>query len=236
MAGFFELDGPRYGPASGTAPKQLVILLHGLGADGQDLIGLAPHWGQALPDAAFASPNAPFPCDMAPYGYQWFSVQDRTPETMLAGVRAAAPALDAFIDAELERTGLSEDRLALVGFSQGTMMALHVGLRRKAPPAAIVGYSGMVVAPERLPEFPNGAPPIYLQHGDQDQVIPVQALFLSASALGAAGLPVQWRMAPGVGHGIDAEGLVLGGLLLAGVFSGQLKPPCVPVRSRYPRG
>ena len=93
MAGFFDLDGPRFGPAAGGAAQQLVILLHGLGADGQDLIGIAPHWAQVLPNAAFVSPNAPFPCDMAPYGYQWFSVQDRSPEAMLSGVRMAASPL-----------------------------------------------------------------------------------------------------------------------------------------------
>jgi phospholipase/carboxylesterase len=140
MAGFFDLDGPRFGPAAGGTAQQLVILLHGLGADGQDLIGLAPHWAQVLPNAAFASPNAPFPCDMAPYGYQWFSVQDRSPEAMLSGVRMAASPLDAFIDAEMERTGVDESRTALVGFSKGTMMSLFVGPRRERPLAGIVGF------------------------------------------------------------------------------------------------
>jgi phospholipase/carboxylesterase len=230
-----KIDGPRLDPVSGPA-QQLVVFLHGYGADGNDLIALGKQWQALLPQAAFVSPNAPQPCDNAPGRYQWFALARIDPNETQRGTESAAPILEAFLDEELERLNLSPDKLALVGFSQGTMMALHVGLRRPTPPAAIIGYSGMVVAPERLPEFPNGAPPIYLQHGDQDQVIPVQALFLSARALGAAGLPVQWRMATGVGHGIDAEGLVLGGLLLAGVFSGQLKPPCVPVCSRYPRG
>jgi phospholipase/carboxylesterase len=230
-----KIDGPRLEPANGPA-QQLVVFLHGYGADGNDLIALGKQWQALLPQATFVSPNAPQPCDNAPGRYQWFALARIDPSETQRGTESAAPILEAFLEEELERLNLPPDKLALVGFSQGTMMALHVGLRRKAPPAAIIGYSGMVVAPERLPEFPNGAPPIYLQHGDQDQVIPVQALFLSASALGAAGLPVQWRMATGVGHGIDAEGLVLGGLLLAGVFSGQLKPPCVPVCSRYPRG
>jgi phospholipase/carboxylesterase len=196
---------------------------------------LGRQWQTLLPEAAFVSPNAPQPCDNAPGRYQWFALARIDPNETQRGTEAAAPALDAFLDAELERMNLSSENLALVGFSQGTMMALHVGLRRATRPAAIIGYSGMVVAPELLPNFANGAPPVYLQHGDQDQIIPVQALFLSASALGAAGLPVQWRMASGLEHGIDAEGLALGGLLLAGVFSGRLKPPCVPVCSRYPR-
>lgn len=112
------LDGPRAAPASGQPARQLVVLLHGVGADGADLIGLTPLLAQALPDAAFVAPNAPEPCDMAPFGYQWFSLQDRQPAKILAGVQAAAPLLDAFLDAELETLGLTDDRMALLGFSQ----------------------------------------------------------------------------------------------------------------------
>src|SRR5437868_8486420 len=144
------LTGPSRPPLSGGAPRRLVILLHGLGADGNDLIGLQQYWGRLVPEAEFLSPNAPFPCDMAPYGYQWFSVQDRTPAAVLAGVRAAAPLLDAFIDDELAKRGLSEAETALVGFSQGTMMSLFVGLRRERPLAGILGYSGRLIAADLL--------------------------------------------------------------------------------------
>src|SRR5690348_18484075 len=126
----FTLEGPSRPPHRGGKPKSVVVLLHGLGADGNDLISLAPYWAPLLPEAEFISPNAPFPCDMAPYGYQWFSVQDRSQPAVLAGVRAAAPSLDAFIDEELAKRGLDESAAALVGFSQGTMMSLFVGLRR----------------------------------------------------------------------------------------------------------
>src|SRR6266581_6424649 len=112
------LSGPSRPPLAGGQPRRLVILLHGLGADGNDLIGLAQYWARLLPDAEFLSPNAPFPCDMAPYGYQWFSSQDRSPEAVLAGVRAAAPVLDAFIDEALKERDLADSELALVGFSQ----------------------------------------------------------------------------------------------------------------------
>src|ERR1700751_203451 len=118
------LSGPSRQPVSGGRPTRLVLLLHGLGADGNDLIGLAPYWARLLPTAEFLSPNAPFPCDMAPYGYQWYSSQDRAPEAALAGVRAAAPILDAFIDEALATRGLDESDFALVGFSQGTVMSL----------------------------------------------------------------------------------------------------------------
>ena len=133
------LEGPGQPPRAGGKPKSLVVLLHGLGADGNDLISLAPYWAPLLPSTEFVSPNAPFPCDMAPYGFQWFSFQDRTPAAVLAGIRAAAPFLDTFLDEVLAARGLDESRLALVGFSQGTMMSLHVGLRRAKPVAGSLG-------------------------------------------------------------------------------------------------
>jgi phospholipase/carboxylesterase len=227
-----KIDGPRLTPRSGTA-RQLVVFLHGYGADGNDLIQLGRQWRDLLPDAAFVSPNAPEPCAMSPGRFQWFPLTRLDPHETIRGTESAGPILDAFLDAELARLNLSDENLVLVGFSQGTMMALHVGLRRNTPPAAIVGYSGMIAGPENLPKL-NGAPPVFLQHGDQDQVIPIQALFLTASALGAAGIPVQWRMALGVGHGIDPDGLALGGRMIAAAFSGKLRPPCVPVCSLVP--
>ena len=140
-----KLSGPRYAPASGGAPKMLVILLHGVGADGNDLIGLAPHWANYLPDAEFVSPDAPFNYEQAEQGRQWFSLGDFSPATMRAGVIEAAPILNKFIDEQLVRAGLEEKQLALVGFSQGTMMALYVALRRKKKISGIVGYSGRMV-------------------------------------------------------------------------------------------
>lgn len=144
MASF--LDGPRLAPQSGTT-EQLVVFLHGFGADGNDLIDIGHVWQPLLPDAAFVAPHAPDPCAMAPVGRQWFPLTLREPNEHWDGVTMAAPTLHAFLDAELTRLGLPEAALALVGFSQGTMMALHVGLRRTIPPAALIGYSGMLVAP-----------------------------------------------------------------------------------------
>ncbi|MGE4219803.1 MAG: alpha/beta hydrolase [Alphaproteobacteria bacterium] len=218
MAGFMDLDGPRWGPASGGAAQQLVVLLHGLGADGQDLIGLAPHWGSALPHAAFVAPNAPFPCDMAPYGYQWFSVQDRTPAVMLAGIQAAAPALGAFLDRELDAAGLDASRLALVGFSQGTMMSLYVAPRRAASVAGIVGYSGRLLAPELLAAETRARPPMLLVHGMADEVVPFESLAHAEEGLTAAGFQVETLARPGLGHGIDGEGLAAGAAFLGRVF------------------
>src|SRR5450631_454760 len=166
-----KLDGPSIEPRSGTA-KHLVVFLHGYGADGNDLIEIGRAWQGLLPDAAFASPHAPRPCGQAPVGREWFPLGFRIPGERWDGVQAAAPGLNAFLDAELARRKLPPSALALVGFSQGTMMALHVGLRRAVPPAAIVGYSGMLVTPEDIDPDQFAAeirsrPPVLLVHGDE---------------------------------------------------------------------
>ncbi|MCC7275164.1 MAG: alpha/beta fold hydrolase [Alphaproteobacteria bacterium] len=214
-----ELSGPTRDPAAGGPAREIVLLLHGLGADGDDLIGLAPYLAQALPHAAFAAPNAPFPCDMAPYGYQWFSLQDRSPAMMLAGVQAAAPLLDAYVDDLLARHGLGDDRLAFVGFSQGTMMSLHVAPRRGRAAAGVVGFSGALLAGERLAEEVRSRPPVLLVHGDADPVVPFQAMATAAAALDAVGVAVATERRPGVGHSIDEAGLRLATAFLQDAFA-----------------
>src|SRR5450755_2177102 len=196
-----ELDGPRIEPRSGKA-RQLVVFLHGYGADGNDLIDIGRAWAGVLPDAAFVSPHAPRPCGQAPVGREWFPLTFRDPNERWVGVNAAAPALNGFLDAELQRRQLPPSALALVGFSQGTMMSLHVGLRRAVKPAAIVGYSGMIARGTDMEPLPADTPPILLIHGDADQMIPPEAMFATAGMLGHAGACVQWHVAPGVGHGI----------------------------------
>ena len=213
------LDGPRLPPAAGGAAKQLVVFLHGYGADGNDLIGLAREWAKLLPHAAFVSPHAPEPCAASPMGRQWFDLSLGDMGMIAAGVKRAAPALDAFLEAELKRLGLGPRALGLVGFSQGTMIALAVGLKRNPAPAAIVGYSGALATVEALPKDPASAPAILLVHGDMDEVIPVDALFLAREQLAHAGLPVEWHVSQGIGHGIDGEGLRLGGAFLRQAFA-----------------
>lgn len=218
-----KLDGPRIEPRSGRA-KQLVVFLHGYGADGNDLIDIGRAWAAMLPDAAFVSPHAPRPCGQAPVGREWFPLTMRDSGERWTGVNAAAPILNRFLDSELQRHQLPPSALALVGFSQGTMMALHVGLRRAVPPAAIVGYSGMLVVSEDIGSDKFAAeikarPPVLLIHGDQDQLIPVQALMHAAQGLAALDIPVEWHISPGVGHGIDQEGLRQGGEFLARHFA-----------------
>jgi phospholipase/carboxylesterase len=218
-----ELNGPRIEPRSGAA-RALIVFLHGYGADGNDLIDLGRAWQSLLPHAAFVSPHAPEPCGQAPVGRQWFPLTFRDENERWLGCVKAAPVLERFLDAELKRCNLAASALGLVGFSQGTMMALHVGLRRASAPFAVVGYSGLLAAPtgqaiEKLANDIRSRPPVLLIHGDQDDLIPAQALFHSANALGALGVPVEWHLSHGIGHGIDQDGLRLGGEFLARRFA-----------------
>jgi phospholipase/carboxylesterase len=203
MSDLATLDGPRVPALSGQA-QSLVILVHGYGSNGEDLIGLVPHWREALPDTAFVSPNAPQGCPGAPGGYQWWGFgagSDRS-----AGVTSAAPILDAFIDAELGRHGLGDDRLALVGFSQGTMMSLYVGPQRERQIAGIVGLSGALID---TGEAPKTHPPILLVHGDEDPMVPIEAFYRAREALERQGFDVTSHVSPGLGHGVDLAGVTL---------------------------
>ncbi|MGE4561961.1 MAG: phospholipase, partial [Rhodospirillales bacterium] len=191
MSDLPSLRGPILEPASGGTPKQLVILCHGVGSDGQDLIDLARYYQKVLPDAKFISPDAPFAYDMAPSGYQWFSLQDMSPGAHLTGTQQAAPILDDFIDAQLAENGLTESELALVGFSQGTMMCLYVGLRRELQIVGIIGYSGTLVGEELLAAEIKSKPPVLLVHGDADEVVSPQALPVTVAGLENAGVAVQ---------------------------------------------
>jgi phospholipase/carboxylesterase len=163
-------------------------------------------------------------------GRQWFALSNRPPDDpsggdeRWTGAVKARSAIDAFLDAELKRLSLDDSKLALVGFSQGAMMALHVGLRRPGAPAAILGYSGLLIGPERLSEATardtRGAPPpVLLVHGEQDPLIPFDAMFMAAEALAGASIPTQWHLSLGIAHGIDAEGLRQGGLFLGRAFA-----------------
>lgn len=214
-----ELDGPRWGPASKGTPKQLVVLCHGLGADGYDLIDLAPTWANALPDAAFVAPDAPDRCDLGPTGRQWWSVADRSPPVVEVGVRRAATFLSPFVDAELARLGLPPDAYALMGFSQGAMTALFTGLRRTTAPRAILAFSGALIGPDSLADELTHRPPVLLVHGEADEVVPVERSRDAERVLRAAGVPVEATYVPRLGHGIDDTGLAMGALTLQRGFA-----------------
>ena len=209
-----NLQAVRWGP---EPARRLVVLCHGVGANGRDLIDLAPHWAAGLPQTAFAAPDAPQPCDGAPAVRQWWSIGNRDPARMAAGAAAARPLLDAFIDAELARLSLPADAYALMGFSQGAMMVLYAGLRRAVAPRAILAYSGALLAPEQLAGRANSAP-VLLVHGESDDVVPVSRSRSAEAALRAAGIPVQARYTPGLGHSIDPAGLAAGAAALASAF------------------
>ncbi len=196
-------------PRSGTTAKHLVILLHGYGANAQDLIGLAPPVAERLPDAAFVSPDAPFPCEMG-FGRQWFSLADRSPAALRAGAETALPILQAYIDRQRQHWGIADKDIALMGFSQGTMMALAAAPRRAETLAGVVGYCGALIAAETLPAEVKSHPPILLVHGQRDEVVPFSAMAHAESALRGAGMKVEIMARPGLGHGIDPEGLGAG--------------------------
>lgn len=213
------IDGPRIQPAGRSPAKSVVVFLHGYGADGNDLIDIGRMWAPLMPETAFVSPHAPDPCAEAPVGRQWFPLAGVDPVKLREGVVHAAPGLDAFLDAELVRHRLTDDRLALVGFSQGTMMALHVAPRRAKAIAGVVGYSGLLPGPEFLKAEVKQRPPVLLVHGDADPLIPSLALFAAARVLGDAGFQAEWHMRPGLEHGIDQEGLDLGAAFLRRVLA-----------------
>jgi phospholipase/carboxylesterase len=208
-----ELDGPRREPR-GRAPTALVVLLHGYGANGDDLIPLGDEWRRHLPGAVFTAPNAPQPVPGMGGALQWFPLTMHDPGEYWRGVVAARPLLDRFLDAQLARYKLTANRLVLVGFSQGTMMALHVGLRRATGPAAIVGFSGLLAGPEHLTEI-TARPPVLLIHGEADDLIPADALHIAREPLAHAGLRVEWHVRPGLGHGIDPGGIAMAGSFMA---------------------
>lgn len=205
----------RLEPKGGAAAKSLVILLHGYGANGQDLIGLGQQWQPLFPETAFISPDAPEPCAMNPFGgFQWFDLTLRDPSEYWRGVQKVGPALDVFLTEQMKHYGLNETKTALVGFSQGTMMALHVGLRRAKAFAGIVGYSGKLAGPEQLKNDIKSKPPVLLVHGNADDVLPVSNIEEARAALEANGVKTETHVSPGLGHGIDMKGLELGAMHL----------------------
>jgi len=212
------LEAIHWGPASKAAPKQLVVLCHGLGADAYDLIDIAPTWGHTLPDAIFASVNAPEE-HPAGFGRQWWAVGDRQPEVMATGARNAAKHLGAFIDTELARLNLPPDAYALMGFSQGAMTVLFAGLRRAVAPKAILAFSGALIDPESLESEIANRAPVLLAHGEADGQVPVGRSRDAEAVLKRLNVPVETAYSPGLGHGVDDHGIAMAALTLQKAFA-----------------
>ena len=209
-------------PSDGK-PEKLVILLHGLGSNGQDLISLAPYWARDLRDTIFVSPNAPFPCDMAPPGYpdsfQWFSLQNRDSDLILSGIKTAAPILQAFIDDQLEKYDITAEKCALTGFSQGTMMSLFHAPRHPSRLAGVLGYSGALFWEEGVNNASLNRIPIHLIHGRADNVVSVESWGMAKTKLEKESFPFSGHTTPGLAHNIDEEGIMSGGTFLASILS-----------------
>ncbi|MEO0683386.1 MAG: dienelactone hydrolase family protein [Pseudomonadota bacterium] len=203
------LQGPTR-PAKSGARDALVVFLHGFGADGNDLIGLADVLADHLPNVEFRSPDAPEACSINPMGRQWFPIprmDGSTEAQRLSSLAASCRLLDGWLDAVAAETGVPAARTVLLGFSQGTMMSLQVGLRRTEPLAGIVGFSGMLLSPEALEAEIASRPPVLLLHGDQDDVVPFENLEAARAGLAAAGVDVATHRMPGAPHSISPDGL-----------------------------
>jgi len=199
-----------YGPQDGDA-KSLVVMLHGVGSNGKDLISLAPMLAAGLPDTKFISPDAPFACDMVPPGYpdayQWFSLQSYDPAPMLAGVQNAFPLVEEFIEALIERINVPYSKLVLLGFSQGTMTSLYTAPRLKDTIAGILGYSGALLWEADTKSEDLKRMPVRLIHGQADDVVPVKSWDHAMEVLQEHKYEVDGHTTPGLTHSIDQVGI-----------------------------
>jgi phospholipase/carboxylesterase len=215
-----DLNGPRLAPLSGGKPASLVVLLHGVAANGNDLLYLARFWQKLLPEAEFAMPNAPFPSGDEPSSRQWFSLEDRAPGKLLAGLRESDTVLDSFLDRQLAKLALDDAHLALAGFSQGAAMALYAGLRRRRRIAAVVSFSGALPLADGLFGDIRSKPLVLLVHGAGDDVVPFPAMAATRDMLEAAAVPVRVLARDGLGHEIDGDGAAFAGDFLHSVLTG----------------
>ncbi len=204
------LNGPSLSPANGQPADSAVILLHGIGDSGAGLMDIAGAWASGLPQTAFFAPDAPFPYEGAPFGRQWFGLNDRSAEALLDGIRRASVDLNAFLDAVMERLSLPASRVALMGFSQGTMMSLYVAPRRAEVLAGVLGYSGLLIGGDLLAQEKRSSPPVLLVHGEEDEVVPFTYFRAALGGLKRAGLEVSSLACPNLGHSIDPAGLQAG--------------------------
>ncbi|MCE9648712.1 MAG: phospholipase [Parvibaculum sp.] len=213
------LNALRRDPAGQT--DWLVVFLHGYGSSGADLMAFADYWQASMSTVAFAAPDGPTATKDG--GFQWVGKRPGSDPKLYDDAVAIQPAIDAFIDAELTRLGLDASRLALVGFSQGTLTALHIGLRRAQAPAAVLGYAGGLVGREYLAADIRSRPPVMLVNGELDELAPVYGMHVAVKALSEVGVVAAGQALPNLGHAVDAQALVLGARFLLSAFAYRAK-------------
>ncbi|WP_052726669.1 alpha/beta hydrolase [Devosia epidermidihirudinis] len=216
-----KLSGPMLPPKSGKPPTQAVVLLHGYGSDGNDLIGLAPYWQGTLPDALFVAPDGPTQCDGFASGYQWFEIDfagDRLASRQ-TGVVNARPILTQFLSDMWAQTGITPENTILAGFSQGAMMALHVGLSLDTPLMGIIAFSGALLPPENFDAPDHKKTPVCLVHGDMDDVVAPELSAEAHDVLTKAGYDVKYHVSTGTSHSIAADGLTFATDFIAGLIT-----------------
>lgn len=213
------LDGPFLSPHSGKA-QQMVILLHGYGSNGDDLINLAEEWVEDLPDTVFLSPHAPEVCEAFSSGYQWFSIRaiDEKAFERERQIEKVTPVLNAYIDEQLRKWDIPDKNLVVGGFSQGAMMALYTMPRRKTACAGVIGYSGMAIDAAGLKAPGIVKMPVLAIHGDADEIVPPKYLESIRTGFSDAGFNVETIMRPDLGHGIDRFGMMRGVQFIKEVF------------------
>ena len=204
-------------PTSGKV-KKIVLFLHGYGANGADLLSISDYWIESLPDTIFYSPNAPFSCDVNPMGYQWFKLSDRTPEELESGLEKVEPYLDNLINNLLKIHNLDISKLAVIGFSQGTILSLYSFTQKKKACAGVIGYSGLFFFNEKIKKKIKINFPILLHHGIKDEVIDFNHSLNAENILKKIGFDVSCHIHNNLGHGIDDTALEMGKNFLKEVF------------------
>tara|TARA_Y100000590_G_C15434026_1_gene906310 strand:+ start:224 stop:880 length:657 start_codon:yes stop_codon:yes gene_type:complete len=206
----FVLDTTTVLPASGNHPRQIIVLCHGYGGDGKDISTLAINWQRFLPNSIFLCPNAPEVCKINPHGFQWFDLSSENEEIILNKSIAAEEKLNIYLDQAIEHYKLEVNNLALVGFSQGCMMSIQVGLKKKEKINCIIGYSGKVINQSHLSHNINSKPKILLMHGENDTIVSPTHLLESKEYLKKHGLKIKTKMFKNCEHRIPVEGSSLG--------------------------
>lgn len=214
-----SFSGPTTGAAKESSPQQLIILLHGENSSGENFIEFGKTLSSALPRAVFVAPNAPLPHGKEPGKRLWFEIVGKSADAILNGMEKITPSLNDFIDDQIEKYGVQDHNVALIGFSQGAMLALHVGLRRKKRLGAIVSCSGTLIGAKHLRQELASRPSVFFIHGKDDQTVPAERVLDSVAKLMELNVPAELRFCFGVGHAINKDGMIHGASFMCKTFN-----------------